>query len=356
MTRPQPRVLLLINSFAVGGAERVFIKDSNALHDSGWNVSVATLFKPGTLASELTIDPAHVINLGFASVWNIHGIVRLVHLLRREKIDVLYTTLNEANLIGRIARLFMPHLRLYTREANMADIKSPIYKFGDIVLGWLSTRIVAVSHAVEDSVAKYAPWLRGRIVVLHNGVEIPPLVKRPPHYEMKLLTVGSLTEKKDHEILLRACALLPASYKLTIVGDGTLRKFLAELSQELGLAERVVFTGALPFDKVAQHYRTHDIFVLPSKYEGCPNVISEAQSFSLPSVAFDIAGMREFITDQSGVIVVHRDAHALAEALSRLGGSQELRLSMGNAGREEVQERSLEHHISQLERLLHRII
>lgn len=338
MEKPAPkRVLFLINSLIIGGAERVFVAQANELWKRGYDVRFAILFRNQALAErlELPADRLHV--MAMRSPFDVRGISRLHSLIRTHRIDILYTTLNEANVIGRILTFFSPHLTLITREANMATIKTAKYKVLDIVLGPLSHRIVVVSRAIGDSIASYAPHLRGRSFVLYNGVRFPEFDPASrTGGGVKLLTVGALTPKKDIRILVRALALLPKNYSLTIVGDGGDRTMLEALARELKVADRTTFLGWVQPDAVADSYRTHDIFVLPSQFEGCPNVVSEAQSFALPVVAFDIAGMREFTDDTSGALANERTPEALAQAIASVGSSRESMRQKGEVGLRKV--------------------
>jgi glycosyltransferase involved in cell wall biosynthesis len=327
------KVAFLINSLTIGGAERVFIAQAEELARRGVQADMILLFSRGALADGLTLPGERVHLIGASSVFDLGAYFRLHKLLKSLGTDTLYTTLNEANFVGRFIKLLSPHLVLYTREANVADIKPLLYKLGDALLGFLSKKIVVVSKAVGASLLSYAPWLGGKIVVLYNGVRLP---SAPPTREAgtgaRLLAVGTLMLKKDFAVLIRALALLPEPYTLTLVGDGGIRKDLEALAQGLGVAGRVSFLGWVPPQEVVQLYATHDAFVLPSKWEGCPNVVSEAQSFALPVVAFDIAGMSEFTDDTSGALVKERTPEALAAGIREVCESREQMIKKGAAG------------------------
>lgn len=331
----------------------MFVNDANALHRRGWDVHVATLFSTGQLARDLSIPGDRLHALSAKSFFDVRAMRTLRALCQKNGISTLYTTLNEANAFGRWA-LLGTDTALITREANMADIKPFKYKLLDMLLGWRSKRIIAVSEAVKRSVAGYASWLAERTVVLYNGVEVPstPPAPAPSDGMVKLLCVASLTKKKDHAILLRALALLPKEFTLTLVGEGGERSRLESLAKELGVAERVQFAGVLGNAGLIATYRSHHVFVLPSKREGCPNVVSEAQRFALPVVAFDIPGMSEFVSDESGIRVKKRTPETLAAAIQKAAEPAQAH-AFGESGFREVQAtRSMEKHIQALESLL----
>ena len=221
-------IVFLINALRIGGAERVFVDDANYLSSKGYKVHVVTLFDAGPLAKELSND-VQVQELGAHGSFDPKALRAFLRIVPAHPCIVI-TTLNEANVFGRVAALFSPNIILYTREANMADRKSLRYKLFDWLFGWRSNRIIAVSKAVAHSLGTYAPWLLNRVTVLYNGA---------PHFDTprardtaaytRILAVGSLTAKKDHALLIRALACLPEMYTLTIVGDGLVETSLRGL-------------------------------------------------------------------------------------------------------------------------------
>ncbi len=347
----QPKTLFLINSFAVGGAERVFIDDMKKLRAEGWDVHAAVLFAPGKLAPELEDARIPLHELSFTSAFDPKGVSRLKQLTLDLGCTQVLSTLNEANLAGRLARLGGARFRLVTREANLASDKHWKYKLGDMLFGAFSARIIAVSRAVGESVCAYAPWLRSRMVVVYNGTNVPPAVPQRSHEgTVRLLSVGSLTPKKDQAVLIRAIKLLPSEFTLTLVGQGKEEGQLRLLAEREGAADRVEFAGYVPHTRIREVYDSHDLFVLPSAREGCPNVVSEAQAAGLAVVAFDIPGMSEFVSSESGVLVKERSAEALAQGIRTAAASRQ---EMGARGYEEVRNlRSVETHLRGLRSVL----
>ncbi len=332
-------ILFFINALAVGGAEKVFIKQAEALEKSGWNVHFALVFREGELRSNLTIPKENVHVLGMRSIFDISGYFRARTLIAKVRPAIVYSTLNEANAIARILSLISPRFKLISREANMADIKPMIYKALDILLGFRSSVVIAVSGAVRDSLAAYAPYLKSRTRILYNSVVVPDQITArdwPRGGEVRLLSVGSLDAKKDHEVLVRSMQHLPERFRLTIIGKGKLESHLKSVAEEMGVKGRIDFKGTVsPKDMPAQ-YAAHHLFVLPSKREGCPNVVLEAYASALPVVAFNIAGMNEFVTESAGILVSERTPQALASAIEQITKSDENLQRMGKAGYELV--------------------
>jgi glycosyltransferase involved in cell wall biosynthesis len=147
-----------------------------------------------------------------------------------------------------------------------------------------------------------------------------------PDGDRELLFVGRLAEKKGLEVLLtalqdpRLCSR--AGFRLTVVGDGPLRRELEAQAADAGLAEKVTFLGALPHDALARQLRSADVLCAPfvvgkdGDREGMPAVVMEAAATGLPIIASDIGGVRDIVeTGVSGWLLPAGDASALAAAI-----------------------------------------
>ncbi len=133
-----------------------------------------------------------------------------------------------------------------------------------------------------------------------------------------LVTVGRLAEVKRIDLQIQALPQTPAA-RLVIVGDGPERSALERLAADLGVAERVTFTGALPHDRALLAIRAADLLVLSSQTEGLSHVLIEALRLGTPCVATAVGGNPEVIRDGvDGVLVPPGDPAALAAAVSKL--------------------------------------
>ena len=188
-----------------------------------------------------------------------------------------------------------------------------------------------------------------RIETHHSGIDIAkyafrtrPLANGGVH----IVSVGRLIEKKGLDFALDAVAASAphlANFRYTIVGDGPLRGELKARTVELGIAERVTFTGSLPQDRVNEMLQSSDVFLGPSvtassgEEDGITNTLKEAMAVGLPVVATRHAGIPELVEDGvSGFLVPERDAGALAERLRFLVTHPERWPEMGLAGRRRV--------------------
>ncbi|MDH5833927.1 glycosyltransferase [Luteimonas kalidii] len=133
-----------------------------------------------------------------------------------------------------------------------------------------------------------------------------------------LLYIGNLLPVKGVDVLLEACRALDAQrpdWCLHLVGDGAERARLEAQAQALGIAGKVVFHGARPHADLPDWLRAADLFVLPSRSEGIPNVLLEASACGTPYVASRVGGIPEIASLGAGVLVPPEQPQALAEAI-----------------------------------------
>jgi glycosyltransferase involved in cell wall biosynthesis len=191
---------------------------------------------------------------------------------------------------------------------------------------------------------------KGRVHLSYHGLDLarfgPFNGARPerdgsdPADPVMLVSVGRAVEKKGYDTLLRAVALLPAelSWRFEHIGGGEQLDRLKALADELGIADRVRWKGALAQEEVLAHYRHADIFALACRIaadgdrDGLPNVLVEAASQKLTCVSTDVSGVPELLTDgENGLVAPPDDPGALAGALERAIREPALRKRLGEA-------------------------
>jgi glycosyltransferase involved in cell wall biosynthesis len=183
------------------------------------------------------------------------------------------------------------------------------------------------------------------VVYVPNGVDtarfalpvsdgVPGFTRRPG--EMVIGTVAPLRLEKNIGRLLRVFAVLktPHPVRLIIAGDGAQRAALERLAAELGIADRVIFTGQVVPEAVLG---TFDIFALSSDTEQMPNALLEAMAASRAIAAVNVGDVKNIVCEDNREFIVDRDdATAFAGALIRLLGDPERRRALGCANRRRV--------------------
>lgn len=178
--------------------------------------------------------------------------------------------------------------------------------------------------AVSAMVAEAAESRLGRsVAVLANGVDTErfrPADKRrarllaglPPDGVL-VGAAGRLETVKGFDLLVEAAALLPEAVRVVLFGEGSQREALEARAQALGLGHRIVFAGRR--DRMEEVYPALDLFCLPSRAEGLPLALLEAQACGVPCVAHDVGGVAEAMCPDAGALVPAGSPAHLAEAI-----------------------------------------
>ena len=157
-----------------------------------------------------------------------------------------------------------------------------------------------------------------------------------------LVTVARLFELKGHDYIIESAKELSKRFDNAVwlfVGDGNLSENYKEQVRELGLAEKVKFTGLLPPSMIPLAIQSSDILVHCSLREGLARTLPQAMLCSRPAISFDVDGAREVVNDETGRLIEPENVEQLIDACAELIESKELREQLGLAGREFVKEK-----------------
>jgi glycosyltransferase involved in cell wall biosynthesis len=167
-----------------------------------------------------------------------------------------------------------------------------------------------------------------RVKMIHDGVDrsvFHPGSKTAARQKLglkldepMLLFVGNLLPVKGLDVLLNALHELARrglSPLVILIGAGPMRSALERQAKALGLENQVRFMGALPQAELPDWYRAADVFVLPSRSEGVPNVLLEASACGTPWLASRVGGIPEITRLGAGRLVPPEQAQDLASAL-----------------------------------------
>jgi phosphatidylinositol alpha-1,6-mannosyltransferase len=166
------------------------------------------------------------------------------------------------------------------------------------------------------------------------------------HEHMVVVTVARLVAHKGHDVALRAIAAVVRQnpdVRYLIVGEGPNENTLRRLAAELGITDRVVFSGALADTDIAEAYATADMYVGLSREEGLDVEgfgisFVEAAASATPVIAGDSGGVRSAVRDgETGFVVSPNDVDGVAAAIRLLLHDDERRRRMGEAGRRAVE-------------------
>jgi glycosyltransferase involved in cell wall biosynthesis len=313
-----------------GGAERVFSVLLQHLDRNCFEPHLAVLQGEGPYIRDLPPD-VHVHDLQLSRVrYALPAVVRLVWRLQPQTV---ISTLRNMNMLLIVSKAFLPrHTRIVVRESALA---SPTLKHETDrprLWRWLyrhlykhADHVIALSDAMAADLVENFSVPTDKIVRIYNPVdsrrvrELAELGDSPysgpgPH----LVGVGRFTREKGFDILLDALPEVVRRFPtadLVILGEGPLGEQLRNQARQLGLLNHVRLPG---FDPNPWRYFRHaDLFILPSRYEGLPNVLLEALAVGVSVVATDCpGGVRDVqACDPEMTMVPPENPEALARAI-----------------------------------------
>lgn len=244
--------------------------------------------------------------------------------------------------VGTGARVYYTLHGFIMMDPGLSAWKRFTFLAAELALSLRTHRIIAVAPR-EARAAVRNGLGSGRVLVIPNGVAPAPSVDRVavrasiglPADAVATGFVGRLVEQKDPGVLINAFARVASaspSAWLVIVGDGPLRRELAELTIKLGVERRVIFLGERD---AANLYSAFDVFALPSRKEGLPYVVLEAMAAGLPIVATTTAGVETLVEQGiNGLVSACGSVQQFSRSLSIIVTDTACRRRMGAASRE----------------------
>ncbi|MCM4167334.1 N-acetylgalactosamine-N,N'-diacetylbacillosaminyl-diphospho-undecaprenol 4-alpha-N-acetylgalactosaminyltransferase [Arenibacter antarcticus] len=272
---------------------------------------------------------------------SISFIFRYNRIIREEGISYAVSFLALPNLMNGVISKLNPSVKTYISERGFPS-KNTTHKISFYISKFfypllynkcykLFSNSIHINKDLKDNFNIKIP-----MEVIYNPIEIPEKIIVPESLKLsasglKIITVGSLNENKNHIIILKAIASLGEKYSLTIAGTGNLQATLKENSAQLGLNGNVNFTGLLK--DVNSYLLQANCFVLSSFNEGFPNALLEAMSIGLPCISTNcLSGPLEILNDnieieipksefykaEFGILINSDDEIGLAKALKYL--------------------------------------
>lgn len=327
------RVLVYLHSFEAGGVERVALRLAGEWAARGEDVRVAMGRDSGPqyhhAPDNLLYDFARPSRLAapFETLWMVF---HLIGAIRRHRPDVLFCAGNTYTIVAVLVRLLLgrrcpPTLCKLSNSLERRDLP----RFARAAFGWwlrlhgrFIERFVGMAEPMRTEIERCLGVDRQRIDIIPDPalkaaeLDLLGTLERQPSSVRRFVAVGRMNAQKNFQLLMRAFAAFGgADDRLLIVGDGPERSRLLELSEELGIADRVSMPGHAK--SVAEALATADVFVMSSDYEGVPAVIIEALAAGVPIVTTDCSVSMNYLLDGGafGTLVPISDAATLATAM-----------------------------------------
>ena len=346
------RLLILLSSTHVGGAERMTITLANQL---ARHVTMKLVVgRTGQLHNQ--IDPSvDCVDLGVTRMRE--AVKPLYGLLRDWSPTVLFAPQVDASVTLTLAwALAGKRGALVLRESNYRSGKARLSSWDPVTHGlrWAYRQaavVVAPARDIADDLISRYRLRNDRISTIHNPVDVARIrtegncVTRAngdgkvPSPTVSVVTAGRLVPQKGFDILLQAFAKLRRSFSdkkmsLSILGEGPERLALEQLVSDLKLADVVRLPGVAetPYRTIAVAH----VYVLSSRWEGFPNGLVEAMALGIPPVAFKCPGGASEIVEHglSGLLCAPESVNELSEAMGRLVQNDKLRHKLASGAAE----------------------
>ena len=317
------KISFFIGGLSGGGAERVTCNLANYMRNAGHEVTIVTMADDA---------PSYFLE---------YDIKRVILLKTEERSNIVSNSLR---------RLFRFYKHLHNNTTDVFVVMLPITTIMLLFMKrYTSAKVIAAERSypsiytprVQNLLRKLAKRADGWVFQtpgqqewyskggIRNNIIIPnainPAFIKPPFVgerKKQIVTVGSLTKPKNHELLITAFSLISnqfPDYKLIIYGKGNKLELLVNMTRELGIDSQVDFHGYSK--QIDEDIIDSSLYVLSSDYEGMPNSLMEAMALGLPCVSTDCdgGGARYLInSEQNGLLVPKGDTEALAEAMKRM--------------------------------------
>lgn len=329
------RILHVIDSLSAGGAEKL-IDEILPLLSKQEDIKIELLLLSANNNIFLNKIEDSKVKVSYSSVKNprsIFNIYFLYRCIKKGDYDIVHTHLFPENYyVAVVAKMLRKkNVRFVTTEHNTYNRRRSILAL-KYIEKWVYKRydsIISITQATQDALLQ---WLDPRkeeldkFQVVNNGIKIKEF-KNAKGYNKKdlhddfteetilLCMVGRFSEQKDQETIIRSLVYLPETIELVLVGDGDKKEDLIKLASEIGVRHRVKFLGVR--NDIPKIYKTIDIVIVSSNWEGFGLVAVEGMAAGKPVIASDVPGLSEIVSGY-GILFGNKNSKQLSEIIEDL--------------------------------------
>ncbi len=358
MEEGKTKVLHLIDSSGMYGAENVVLTLLHGLKDSSYNCILGCIRESDDerveLANRAEQAGVNVVYFTMSRGLNIKGIFGISSFIRKEGIRIIHSHGYKPNIfLGLIPQRYLKAKIITTIHGwakEFAGRNQTIYETLNCFFIRRFCRCVAVSKAVyNDMIKRQIP--SKKITIIYNGIDINNAqhIERDqsslresfdiPKDVLLIGTAGRLVKEKGMDVFIKGAGIFLQKYPnafFLIAGDGPLLSQLRFLTNQLGIEHKLRFLGFV--DKIYDFLYALDIFVLCSLTEGLPMVLLEAMCAGCPVVCSRVGGIPEVIDNMEGFLIEPGIPNALSEKLLLLSEDAAFRNKIAFNGKSKVVE------------------
>jgi len=323
------RIVFIFPRFSGGGAEKVAINLLTGLHNYGYSVSIIVFDKDGEL---LPLVPNDIMIHNLSTFTLRRSIVPLIKKIRRIKPKVVFSTLGYVNVSILAIRWFFPRqTKIWIREANIPSISLPnnsnprLMYYLYLYLYPKADKLICTSVRMKNEFISNFLVVEDIIDILPNPIDVNFIRKSSfpvrcfDNGGVRYIASGRLIFQKGFDRLLNWFSKLDDKRStLVILGEGSSKKYLIQISNKLNIQNRVKFVGFC--ENPWQWYAAADVFLLSSRWEGMPNVVLESLACGTSVIATkESGGVGEFVNnDNTSSIIVASHEEQFIEFMNKV--------------------------------------
>ena len=323
------KIVHVINSLAVGGAEKLLLDMLPLLNKKGVKSDLILLSADDSFFSKSISNNINfnVINLNFKSPYNPLVLIKLLKYTRHY--DVIHSHLFPAFYFIALIKVFNKSLKIILTEHNSHNFRSKyklLHKL-DMFVFSLYDIIISISEDVEKRLVSLN--CSNKSILIPNGINID-LYKQAKPADLSvfnnnvnvnfIIQVSSFRSQKDQETLIKSLQYLPRNINLLLVGEGPEKHKHEIIVSKLKLQNRVFFLGARI--DIPNLIKASDVVVLSTNYEGFGLAIVEGMAAGNPCIGSDVDGLREVLKN-GGLLFKKGDYFELSEIIRKLLDSKD---------------------------------
>ncbi|AVX19585.1 Glycosyltransferase involved in cell wall bisynthesis [Carboxydocella sporoproducens DSM 16521] len=349
------KIMHISEAIAFGGAERVICSYVTALaKDKNLDIILVVPdkyyndFFRNICSNEVKLIP---YNKNFFSKLSFNRFKLIKNLIVKYKPDIIHTHDPRMLIAVSLMKKFFTIKHFHTQHSKEVWRKSYLI---EKLFNLNADHYIAVSSEVKNFLINKRGVDTNNISIIFN-INIH---NKQSEYKksigknqiIKLIAVGRIEKEKGFDLLLKALAKIKEkisdrNFELFVVGSGSMLPYLKQLTVQFGLVEKVNFIGWR--NDVFDLLLASDIFILPSRNEGMPLSLVEAMTAGLPSVCFDVSGVKDLIRNNiEGIVCKPEDIDELADGIIKLILDEKLRFGIGERAKQRIDELSKKNNMA----------
>ncbi len=348
------RIIVLINSLNTGGAEFSTLMFYQWMKKQGHSIQLVCIKRVSPSLDPVTFELGEGLYYVDAKTW-FQRYIKLRKQVKVFKPDVLHSVLFESNMLGRLCKFL---IRDFVHLESLVNEMYSIHRLNDPNVNWIKLngyrmldRLTQGSvdhfHATSQSVARHyierVKVKANKITVVERGRSANEFVRDSTlrdrlnvSLEIKegekiFIIVARQEFQKGYDTLLKALHKLPdhLNWKCICVGrEGNATSQIRKLCDSLNLSSKILWLGHR--SDVKELLSVVDLFLFPTRFEGLPGVLIEAEAASLPIICSDIPNNREVVVENRNALLFPvDDPDLMAEQINQLMMDQVRREKMG---------------------------